>query len=103
MMPMRAPLPLHDVSRARSAPLPCASQQAVHHFLIFVRNFGIAAEFVVAGAAREERAFAMDAGQRAGRDRAAVLRQIAEELRHRFELFGGEDRPRFGTIGIVPV
>ena len=30
-------------------------QQAVHHFLVFVRNFGIAAEFVVAGAAREER------------------------------------------------
>ena len=31
------------------------SQQAVHHFLIFVGHFGVAAELVVAGAASEER------------------------------------------------
>jgi hypothetical protein len=42
-------------------------QQPVHHFLVFVRRFGVAAEFVVAGTAREERALRIHARQRARR------------------------------------
>ena len=55
-------------------------QQAVDHFLILVRSFGVAAELVVPGAAREERALGMDARQRSRRDEVLVFGVIALEL-----------------------
>src|SRR5579872_3113603 len=42
----------HEASRFLMLP-----QQAIHHFLILVRNFGITALFVVARSSREKRSF----------------------------------------------
>ena len=49
------------------------AQQAVHHLLVLVGDLGVAAELVVARAAREERALGVHAGQRARRDVVVVL------------------------------
>ncbi len=78
------------------------ARQAVHHFLVLVGDLGVAAELVVARAAREERALRVHAGQRARRDVVAVLGRVAEELRHRLELGGAEHAAAVRAIASRP-
>ena len=74
------------------------AQQPVHHFLVLVGNFGVAAVFVVARAAREEGALRVHSGQRAGGDVAAVFRRIAQKFRESVDFRGTQDAAAIGPV-----
>ena len=77
--------------------------EPIHHLLVFVGDFGVAAELVVTRAAREKRAFGVDAGQRTRCDRVVVFGRVAEELLHLFEFFAGEHLSAVGLVAVVPL
>ena len=88
----------HELGRGLVLP-----QQAVHHFLILVRHFGVAAELVVAGAAREECALRMHAGQRARRDVVLVLAAYSGGTSRIFSSsFRVQHAAAIGPVGVVP-
>ena len=77
-------------------------QQAIHHFLVFVGNFGVAAELVVAGPASEVGPFGMHAGQGARRDLIFVFAGVALEFGQLFDFFQAQDAAAIGLISVVP-
>ena len=78
-------------------------QQAVHHFLILVGNFGVAAVFVVAGTAREKRAVLDGCQAECGREPRCLLpADSGGYRRHGLQLFGSENETAVGAIGFVP-
>src|SRR5689334_4819481 len=77
-------------------------EQAVDYFLILGGRFGVAAELIVTGATREERAFGVDARQRARRHEVLVFRVITLELGHLVNLLRVQYPPAIRLIAAVP-
>src|SRR4030095_10699341 len=77
--------------------------QAIEHDLIVSRVLGVSAVLRVTGAAREIRALRMHAGQRAIRDRIAVLVEVAVELVELLDLLLAQQLAAIGTGGGLPI
>ena len=78
-------------------------EQAIHDLTVFVRDFGVSAEFVVARAADEIGGLGVNAGQGARRDLVFVFVGVALELGELLDFFQAEDAATVGLIVIVPL
>ncbi len=77
-------------------------QKPVHHFLVFVRRFRVAAQLVVSRAARKERSLGMHARQSSRRHKILVFVSVALELRNLFQFFRAQNAAALRLVRFVP-
>src|SRR6478672_5513881 len=77
-------------------------QQTIHHFLVFVRSFRIAAVLVVSGAAGEKGSLGVYAGKRPGGHLVLIFVEIALKFRDGFQVRRAQHTTPIGPVRIVP-
>ena len=77
-------------------------QKPVHHFLVFIRRFGVAPQLVVPRAARKERSLGMHARQSSRRHKILVFVSVALELRNLFQFFRSQNAATLRLVSFVP-
>src|SRR5690606_7044113 len=97
-----AAAPAHDRRRHGGGGASHLAYQPIDHLLVRVRVFRVAAELVVARAAREVRAARVTTGQRAGGDAVAIYIEVTVEGLHLLELFRGQHLAAVGPVRLVP-